>query len=232
VLALPALVLLPGLDGTGKLFQAFRQRLPDSIDSRIVGYPTDEPLGYEELLDRLTPQLPASPYFLLAESFSGPLGLRIAALHPENLRGLILSASFARNPLPWAGWASPLAQFVPLKSLPRWLRAVLMWGSGRARAAPAKADRALSGVDRAVLRRRVRAVLAVDDRHLLSLVRVPVLLISARRDRIIPRRAGELLRQGLAHAEHQEIDGPHLLLQAAPCECAQAVVAFIDRHGN
>jgi hypothetical protein len=49
VATLPALVLLPGLDGTGKLFSEFVKDLGSSVDSLIVSYPKDQPLGYNEL---------------------------------------------------------------------------------------------------------------------------------------------------------------------------------------
>src|SRR5207248_10263788 len=37
---------------------------------------------------------------LLAESFSGPLALRYAALNPKRVRAVILCASFIRSPVP------------------------------------------------------------------------------------------------------------------------------------
>ena len=36
------LVLLPGLDGTGKLFEPLVKVLSDSIDMQIITYPTNK----------------------------------------------------------------------------------------------------------------------------------------------------------------------------------------------
>ncbi len=106
--------------------------------ARILGYPPDIPLGYEELERLIRPALPSDrPFFLLAESFGGPLAIRLAASRPKGLAGLILCTTFAKNPYPFWGWASSLAFLVPIKSLPRWLRALLMWGSRRPTAAGA-----------------------------------------------------------------------------------------------
>jgi hypothetical protein len=44
--SLPSLVLLPGLDGTGRLFSEFVRVMGSEIDAQIVAYPKDEPLGY------------------------------------------------------------------------------------------------------------------------------------------------------------------------------------------
>ena len=107
--------------------------------------------------------LPKSGSFVvLGESFSGPIAIRIAARAPPGLVGVILCGTFAKNPYPWLRWARPLAAYLPLKSLPRWLRAPLMWGSASPQRAPAQAQRAMAGVSAAVIRHRIAALLAVD----------------------------------------------------------------------
>lgn len=44
------LVLLPGMDGTGFLFEPFVNALPSGINPIVVAYPTNKPLSYKELL--------------------------------------------------------------------------------------------------------------------------------------------------------------------------------------
>nr|WP_194151606.1 hypothetical protein [Pseudomonas caspiana] len=46
---LPMLVLLPGMDGTGELFQPFVSALKHRCDTVVVTYPSDIPLSYEDL---------------------------------------------------------------------------------------------------------------------------------------------------------------------------------------
>jgi pimeloyl-[acyl-carrier protein] methyl ester esterase len=43
------LVLLPGLDGTGKLFAEFLKALDSRVSANVVPYAPDVPLGYDEL---------------------------------------------------------------------------------------------------------------------------------------------------------------------------------------
>jgi pimeloyl-[acyl-carrier protein] methyl ester esterase len=229
----PVLVLLPGLDGTGKLFAEFVKALGPGVGAIVVAYPPDQPLGYDELhalVMGVLGQLPRNQRFvLLGESFSGPLAIRIAARAPPGLEGLILSASFAVNPFPWLAWARPLAAYLPVKSLPRWLRAPLMWGSLSPERAPSQMERAMSGVSAAAVRRRIAALLAVDETSALERVATPVLLLRARRDRVIPKGATRRILKILPRAALVEIDGPHLLLQTRPRECAAAVLRFLER---
>jgi pimeloyl-ACP methyl ester carboxylesterase len=225
---LPILVLLPGLDGTGKLFSEFVNVLGSSVDSRIVAYPKDQPLGYDELEALVMAVIPRNqPFILLGESFSGPLAIRIAARAPAGLAAVILCASFAKNPYPWLWWARPLATYLPLKSLPRWVRAPLMWGSASPQRAPAQMERAMTGVSPTVIRRRIAALLGADESAALGLLRVPLLVLRARHDRVISRAASRWILKIRPSAQMAEIDGPHLLLQTRPAECADAVRRFM-----
>jgi pimeloyl-[acyl-carrier protein] methyl ester esterase len=233
---LPALVLLPGLDGTGKLFSDFVKFLGPAISAIVVAYPPDQPMGYEELDALVTGVLGKLPqhqrYVLLGESFSGALAIRIAARAPAGLVGLILCATFAASPYPWLGWARPLAAYLPVKSLPRWVRAPLMWGSLSPDRAPSQMERAMSGVSAAVIRRRIAALLAVDETRALGRIRTPTLVLRALGDRVIPEAATRRILKVLPHAQLLEIDAPHLLLQTRPQECAAAVLRFLQALSN
>jgi pimeloyl-[acyl-carrier protein] methyl ester esterase len=224
----PLLVLLPGLDGTGKLFANFVRALGPRVESRVVGYSPDEPLGYEELELQVRAALPRDrPYMLLGESFSGPIAIRIAACAPERLLGVILCGTFASNPYPWLAWTRPLAFLLPIKSLPRWIRAPLMWGSKNPRRAPASAERAIASVAGGVVRRRIAAILTVDAVECLERIAIPTLIMFARRDGVVPIAATRSLIERLPRATVADIDGPHLLLQACPEECAAVVLKFM-----
>jgi pimeloyl-ACP methyl ester carboxylesterase len=227
---MPNLVILPGLDGTGARFADFIREIAPTVDARVIPFPTDEPLGYAELEKLVRQALPADRRFvLLAESFSGPLAIRIGADPPPGLAGVILCGTFAKNPYPWLRRVRPLAVRLPVKSLPRWLRAPLMWGSGNPRRAPPRAQRAISAVAASVIRRRIGEVLSVDETARLGAIELPMLVLTAARDRLLPRAATHLLLQSLPLAQFEEIDGPHLLLQSRPSECAVPVLRFVRR---
>jgi pimeloyl-ACP methyl ester carboxylesterase len=224
----PTLVLLPGLDGTGKLFADFLQALDLGVRARVVPYPPDVPLGYDELETLVRAALPEPrPFVLLGESFSGPLAIRIAARPPPGLAGLILCVTFASIPYPRLAWAHRLAAFLPLKSLPRWIRAPLMWGSASPSDAPRQSERAMAGVAAKVIRRRVAELLAVDETTALKKIEVPTLVLRATRDRVVSKAATMRIMRGVTHARQVDVEGPHLLLKTRPQECAAAVLEFI-----
>ncbi len=84
------LLLLPGLDGTGKLFARFAAELPGNIEPTVIPLPAEPRPGLERLASAMRERLPIGrPYALLAESFSGPVAIRLAAEQPPDLVALV-----------------------------------------------------------------------------------------------------------------------------------------------
>jgi pimeloyl-[acyl-carrier protein] methyl ester esterase len=78
-------LLLPGLDGTGMLLDDFASTLGEGHEPILLRYPP-KLCTYSELLRWIKPQFPKDDYVILAESFSGPLAISIAAEQPQNSR--------------------------------------------------------------------------------------------------------------------------------------------------
>jgi pimeloyl-[acyl-carrier protein] methyl ester esterase len=87
--------------------------------------------------------------------------------------------------------------------------------------------RATASVDEAVSRHRIAAVLRVDQTSALARIQLPTLVLRAADDHVVPRAASEHVLETLPSAELAEIEGPHLLLQMRPAECAAAVMRFL-----
>jgi pimeloyl-ACP methyl ester carboxylesterase len=225
----PTLVLLPGLDGTGLLFRPFIEALDRSVQAQVVTYPVDQALGYAELEGMVRAALPKrNSYVVLGESFSGPLAIRIAADPPAGMMGVILCVTFAKNPYPMLAWMRPWAAGLPVKGFPGWLQAPFMWGGWSANQEPPEVQHATAAVDEAVLRHRIAEVLAVDETSALERVRMPMLVMRASDDHVVPRAASEQVLRVLPSAELAEVDGPHLLLLTRPAQCAEVVIRFLE----
>jgi len=226
---LTALVLLPGLDGTGDLFAPFVAAL-DGVCTHIVGYPHDRAMGYAEHEAYARNELPADKdYVLLAESFSGPIGIAIAASKPAGLRGLILCASFASNPLPLFSPLSRLIGAFPAPRVPPSVAAPWLY-AGRATPELRRAHAAaMAKVSARVLAARVAAILAVDQRAQLAGIDVPMLYLRAKEDRLVSDSVARAILRARPGTQFMEFDAPHFLLQTEPEACAAVTREFIQR---
>ncbi len=223
-----SVVLLPGMDGGGALFAEFIEALGSEFAPIVVSYPCDVPLDYAGLVEfvraRLPPQL---PYVLLAESFSGPVAIALAASKPAGLLGLVLCCSFARNPRPVLRALRALSVFIPItRKLTGLLGPILFGRFDCARLRDALRS-ALDPISAPVLRARLDAVYGLDYSALLPRIDVPVLYLQAAQDRVVPASAARHIRATVPVVRVLTFDGPHLLLQAVPVEAAEHVHAFV-----
>jgi pimeloyl-ACP methyl ester carboxylesterase len=231
------LVLVPGLDGTGELFAAFLAALEPfgrqhGIEPQVIAYPPGHPMSYADHERWVRERLPTDDFVLLAESFSGPVGVAIAADAPPGIKGLILGCSFAANPLPVFGPLARLIAAFPAMKIPPALFAPFLYaGHGTPELKRAHAQ-AMSRVAAETLRARVAAILAVDYTSRLRSIKVPMLYLLAQRDRLVPRSAFTKIQRLRDDVELMEFDAPHFLLQTRPMESADAVTRFVQRVGS
>jgi pimeloyl-[acyl-carrier protein] methyl ester esterase len=225
------ILILPGMDGTGKLLFDFMAALPDQMRREVSQYLTDVVLSYDQLANLVRSMCEDSvPFVLLAESFSTPLAIRIAAENPANLQGLILCAGFVRSPVRgvkcWlASMLAPALVSVPIPEA-----AIRSWLLGRDATSTlvSAAREAISSVKPAVLSARLRAVLACDVRPDLRKVKVPLLYLQARHDRLVSPRCLEEIRVIRPEIRVVVVDGPHFLLQREPGRTAKIVKDFLS----
>jgi pimeloyl-ACP methyl ester carboxylesterase len=225
----PALRLLPGLDGTARLLAPFVEAAHGAgfSDVAAIAYPTDRILGYDALETFARHALPRdTPFVLLGESFSGPVALTIAADPPPNLCGLVLSTTFAKAPLPVPSPLAAFARIAPVRSLPTAALSFALLGRWSTPALRRELHDALDTVAPAVLRARAEAAMRGDVRGCLARIRVPVLCLRATHDRLLRPGAQRALRAGLADMREVAIDGPHLLLQTRTQAAAETIARF------
>ena len=227
------LVLLPGMDGTGTLFEPFIAAIGSEFKVKVARYPVAEPRGYAELEAFATATLPtAGPFVILGESFSGPIAVSVAAACSQQLKGLILCCSFVRNPRPLFSGLQSLVRLLPVNTASVGALSHMLLGQHATPALRSALARAVAQVSPAALRARLQAVLSVNESATLSRLNVPILYLRASRDRVVPRAASELVAELNPSTEIVQIEGPHFLLQAAPSETARVVGVFLRKVQN
>lgn len=225
----PRAILLPGLDGSGRLFAPLLAAGPRAFTPEPLSYPPDRPLDYDALAALVRPRLPRRRFVLLAESFSGPLAIRLAAERPKGLVALILAATFLHRPLD--PLLHPLRALVGARlfglAMPAVVVRRLMAGPDAPDGLVAEVQRAVAAVSAEVLAHRSREALEADARGALAGVEVPILLLAPTRDRLIRRDAHEDLLALRPDAEVAPIEAPHMVLQRCPHASLAAIERFL-----
>lgn len=227
------LVLLPGMDGTGTLFEPFVEMLGARFSVKVVRYPTTEPMGYAELEAVARAALPTEgPFVILGESFSGPVAIALAASCSSRLKGLILCCSFARNPYPFFSTFKSFVGALPVSKVPRSVMSYFLLGPFATDSLCLALSRAIAQVSPSAFRARFKAVLTADVSEKLSAITVPILYMRASQDRVVPRSSSTHIALLNPRTRIVDIEAPHFLLQAAPAEAAQVVGNFVEQVEN
>ena len=211
----PHLVLLPGLDGTGELFAPLVKAFGDDVTSSVVRYGSE--LTFDEYVESAARALP------------DPVGIALAARHPGKICCLVLCATFARGPF---RTLLRFARFIPARAFaanaltPAMLRHFCCNGDDKSLRPSAVS--VVSSVPPAIMRARLACLADIDVGPLLRRVGTPVLYLRASRDRIVGAGLSSALTSQLPNVSITEIDGPHLLLQTRPRECAAAISSFVQ----
>lgn len=223
------LVLLPGMDGTGDLFDDFVSALPQGIRVRVGRYPAQEFLNYSQLdayVQELTKGL--DRFVILGESFSSILAIRLAASRPPNLAALIICAGFTSNPFPFMGglmkvFARPwLFHF----EAPGVLLDYYIYESSTPASLKERVRQNLKKVSPEVLAGRTREIIDSDARAELARVTIPILYLQGAKDHLIKARCFEEIRQLQPGIRLASIAAPHLVLQSQPAQSAEVILNF------
>lgn len=225
-------ILLPGMDGIGR-FRSFREAAGGEVNCRALSYPPDVPLGYDALVERAREALAReTDYILIAESFSGPIAVRLAAERPPGLRALVLAASFCASPLHGLPRAvlRRLGGSLFRVSPPLFLAKHLLLGPHAPQGVVDDLYASIDQVSAETFALRLQEILNVDACSGLADVDVPVLYLQATRDRLVGESAVQAVRAMCPRMELERIATPHMLLQTHPAEAIRAIRDFLDRH--
>ena len=221
----PILHLFPGFDGSGRFFEPLAAALAPDVETQIHTLPLEGPQDYDTLVGTFASEI-NRPCFLLGESFSGPLSIRLAATKPDLVRGLILSTTFSKTPFPplvremmamSAGWRN----FVPFQREFSKLFIV----NDTDKLSVDEIEEEMEKLSPATIQKRAEACVHVDVSNTLGDLEQKVLILKAAKDRVIG--TGNYFPVKPTQCTEMVIDSPHMLLQAETEQCAEIIKKFM-----
>lgn len=220
------IVLLPGLDGTGDLFDLLAAALAKEFTVKVVRYPNDQTLGYAGYAELVRNAIGRREVVLLGESFSGPVAVRVAAQLGPQISGLVLAATFLKNP--WPGWLVRRASRTEPDATPKKIRDAILMGSYGDDDLRNKIDRIVRGLSRPVRAARLRAIAEVDVRDDFAKLSCPILVLHGRKDWLVSITPMQKAVCNKGGARIVVFPAAHMLLQTCPVEAAMEIRAFVN----
>ena len=224
------LILLPGLDGTGRLFSTLLDHFPNTSNIIVVRYPTDQILDYEQLAEIARKQLPKSANFILVgESFSGPIAARLIN-HPQ-LCGIIFCASFLTSPRPLL---LNLLSYLPVSliircPLPSFLLRFACFGYRCPSRILESFRQTIRAVSPEVFAYRIRLLRVVNDLWRITDSPVPLGYLKASNDKLVPAARSSEIKQEYHRLRIEEVAGSHFLLQGSPAAAKDAILRLCQQ---
>lgn len=220
---------MPGLHGNALLFSPLLAEL-NSENVECVEFPNNILQSYESLFQWLLKNFDwKQPRILIAESFSGPLALQLAAKFPETIKGVVLAASFCASPTNPSLALLPIRPLMAIKPPKKALRHFLI--GEEATLDEVKNLRSIvSNIPAKVLSQRIRAILSLEASDCPAIRHTPLLILQAQDDNMVPWESQNQLRLHYEHAKTHWLDSPHLILQHSPEECAMLIKNFTNSH--
>lgn len=223
------ILLLPGADGTGVLFEPFLKVVTSSLESEGIslsielvnlnhdkfGNPLAQNLAFQAA--RIENEYVTQPIMIIAESYSGLLAYELLSRERLNIAQVIFVASFLNAP-------SNLAT-IAAKFNPAWLKAVMqvtpspVWGRvlfGRWQTPQLRAlfRQALAQTPNDLLQQRLAIIASAQIPN--KTIDVPCLYLQARQDSLVSANNIEIFRQVFSNFASITVDGTHFLLQTNP----------------
>jgi pimeloyl-[acyl-carrier protein] methyl ester esterase len=223
------LILLPGMDGTGKLFAPLINLMAD-IDVDVIPLPCEGPQDYDSLTKWVSTKLPESDFILLAESFSGPIAANLSCQNNSHLKSVIFVASFLSAP---SIWKLTVARCLPIKFLSkmpgaRFFYKIFCLGWDAKPDLLNLFESALAEVPQAVLKARLKTMANLTSQPFTS--NLPVIYIQATEDKLVPVNVLKDFFKNYPQIDLVKMRAPHFLLQAKPEESAKLIRVVIEKN--
>lgn len=215
------IILLPGMDGTGILLKTFAAYVNGDVS--ILSYDTAQKQDYSTLAQFVSNHLHAhETYFLIAESFSGPIAYELLKVKP-NIVSVVFVASFITPPNPALVITKFLPNWLINAKIPHWAAKFLL-GHMASNDLVTLFQQTVKRVPHGVLSDRIQAMLNL--KLIPHNIQTRCAYIRPNRDILVSSACINAIKTQCQHLITYAVDGSHFVLQVNP----KAVAALVNHE--
>ena len=220
--------MLPGLDGTGLMFEPFLQQHDSDYEWCIEVLFSGQDKSMDDQVNHIESHYHGQSIYLLAESYSGRIAYELLIRKKLTVKAVIFVASFVSRPS-LLTWFSPLIPFSWIKKgwFPkRWVTRLLFDAADR-RDLLDVLLKSIGSVDNLTLHARLNQLKRMQRPE--TTVATPCLYLKPQKDRWVAERCVQEVTYLFEDCELVQIAGTYFLLQTNPRACQQAIFSFLQR---
>jgi len=221
------LVLLPGMDGTGELFETFLNHYKGDV--QVIPLPSQGKQNYARLADEIAKVLPKEEFILLAESFSGGLVEPLINKAGDRIKAVIMVVSFLSPPNKLILTLSKLLPVKLFAAIPMATMAhrLLFLGDDASPQLIDQFTKVIKKLPKKLLEQRIEAISSLKLPT--QKMDTPLVYIQAGQDKLIRAEKFQEIEQCFVDASLYQIDGPHFLMQTKSEAVARVVEEAVQK---
>lgn len=216
------LILLPGMDGTGNLFEPILTYLPPSIDAEVIALSSLSGNDILSQAEEIAKLIGNQEVIIFAESYSGSIAYELTQMNEVNIKHLIFVASFLSRP----SYLSKFGPIAPLFALrlnlvPSFLLSWLFFGSCKRNDLVKLFKQTLKLVANRTLKARLRTIASLTEPK--KSINLPCTYIQATKDKLVHSNSITIFQKLCVNLKIEKIVGGHFIAQSNPKKCAEIV---------
>lgn len=228
--------ILPGLDGTGKLFDDVKEELEKTGRQVILAsYPPllwkkEDYINYIKQFIKSNTE-PGEIFAIVAESFSGMFIPTIYKDLKSQISHIIFSASFVKNPVLAPTAFKMINKALKISKLPSLATQLAMIGPNPTTDLISLFNRVTKDINDDVLKSRINLCLDIDNRDIVynsfTNIKTPILYLQSRFDTIILPYCLKDIEKINPHTQSKIFNTAHMILQCEPKLTSSVINNFI-----
>lgn len=216
------IILLPGLDGTGLLFEKLKESFPENLDIEVISYELLEGISYSDQASEIANRFEGIDIYIVGESYSGRVAYELFKIRGRRVKGIVFLASFISSP----SILSKLVGLLPVSLItPNFLTKKLLYLLGFSLIGGSNLSEpvfaSISKANKYKLKSRLRNIANLDEPA--QPITCPVTYIRPSKDLLVSTSAVRLLSEKCSSFKQVTVIGGHFIAQSNPVECAQVI---------
>ncbi|MBQ4810359.1 alpha/beta hydrolase [Pseudoalteromonas luteoviolacea] len=221
------LVFLPGMDGTGILFEPIKKCIAESCSYEVVTLSSLSSNNPKEQAVEIAEQFKSEEIVIFAESYSGLIAYELCQLSGVTVKHVFFAASFLSRP-------SLLAKFsalIPLSMMrhrivPFAILSYLLFGSANRTELVKLFYKALDNVSNKALKERLKIIRRAIEP--VEKIQQPTTYLNASADYLVNKKVISAFKRVCLELNVVNIQGGHFIAQSNPEKCWQEVSRIIE----